>query len=112
MTPKPKKPAIPVEAREEALRAVEEFNGKELAATGFRYVPRFKGKYLYLDRDDYGCVGRVCRLEYAGPNRGWDFAIYRYSQDRYDEEASFFPGEEYVDGTVKGALKAGMAAYP
>jgi hypothetical protein len=26
----------------------------------------------------------------------WDFAIYRYSTERYDPEEWFFPGEEYV----------------
>ena len=31
--------------------------------------------------------------------------------EKYDPEEWFFPGEEYVDGTVTGAMKAGMAAY-
>jgi hypothetical protein len=108
---KPTKSAIPAQVREEALRAIEQFNRKELAGTGSRYIPRFKGKYLYLDRDDSGDMGQICRLEYAGPKRGWYFAIYKYSDERYDEEDCFFPGSELVDGTVKGALKAGMEAY-
>jgi len=45
------------------------------------------------------------------PKEGWYFAIYKYSDERYDEEDWFFPGNEFVDGTVKGALKAGMEAY-
>ena len=108
---KPNKAAIPVQVREDALRAVEEFNRKELRGTGSRYLPRFKGKYLYLDREDFGDVGHICRLEYAGSKRGWYFAIYRYSDERYDEEDWFFPGNQFVDGTIKGALKAGMEAY-
>ena len=50
-------------------------------------------------------------MEYAGPKKGWYFAIYKYSSEEYDEEDWFFPGNEFVDGTVKGALKAGMEAY-
>ncbi|HEX9839103.1 MAG TPA: hypothetical protein VGA72_07145 [Anaerolineales bacterium] len=30
---------------------------------------------------------------------------------KYDPEEWFFPGEELVDGTVVGAMKAGMVAY-
>jgi hypothetical protein len=108
---KPNKSAIPVLARDEALRAVEQFNRKELAGTGSRYVTRFRGKFLYLDRADSVDLERICRLEYAGPKRGWYFAIYKYSDDRYDEEDWFFPGSGFVDGTVRGALKAGMEAY-
>jgi len=108
---KPSKSTITIQVREEALRAVQEFNDNELAGSGSRYVPRFKGKYLYLDRDDSGEVGHVCRLEYAGPKQGWYFAIYKYSDDKYDAEDWFFPGNDLVDGTVKGALAAGMEAY-
>ncbi len=111
MKTKPHKAAIPVQVREQALQDVEEFNRKELAGTDSRYLPRFKGKYLYLDREDSGDVGHICRLEYVGPKRGWYFAIYKYSDERYDEEECFFPGNEFVDGTIKGALKAGMEAY-
>jgi hypothetical protein len=41
----------------------------------------------------------------------WGFAIYKYSDNCYDPEEWFFPGEQYVDGTVTGAMKAGMEAY-
>jgi hypothetical protein len=42
----------------------------------------------------------------------WEFAIYKYSDDQYDAEEWFFPGSQHVDGTVEGALKAGLKAYP
>ena len=111
MKTKPNRAPLPVQVREDALRAVEQFNRKDLADTGSRYIPRFKGRYLYLDRDDSGTVGHICRLEYAGPKRGWYFAIYEYSDERYNEDEWFFPGSDLVDGTVEGALKAGMEAY-
>jgi len=108
---RPKKRAISLQVREKALRVIDQFNGKELATECSRYIPRFRGKYLYLDRDDSGTIGHICRLEYAGKKRGWYFAIYRYSDERYDEEDCFFYGSQLVDGTIKGALKAGMVAY-
>ena len=42
----------------------------------------------------------------------WSFAIYKYSDEQYDEEEWFFPGSEHVDGTIEGAMKAGLEAYP
>jgi hypothetical protein len=103
--------AILVQVREEALRIIAQFNQDVLAGSESRYVPRFKGKYLYLDREDSGDVGRICRLEYITRKRLWEIAIYKYSTDRYDPEEWFFPGSELADGTIEGALKAGMEAY-
>jgi hypothetical protein len=102
---------IPVEAREEALRVIARFNQEMLAESECRYIPRFKGKYLYVDREDFGSVGPICRLEYNRRKRLWEFAIYKYSDDCYDPEEWFFPGSDLVDGTIEGALKAGMKAY-
>ena len=76
------------------------------------YVPRYRGKFLYLDRQDYGRQHPICRLEYTGKMEEWSFAIYKYSDERYDEEEWFFPGAGHVDGTIEGAMKAGLEAYP
>ncbi len=103
--------AIPVEAKEKALRDIARFNREVLAGSERCYVPRFKGKYLYLDREDSGGVEPICRLEYNRRKRLWEFAIYKYSAERYDPEEWFFPGSDLVDGTIQGALKAGMQAY-
>ena len=78
--------AIPVEAKEEALRDIARFNQEVLANSECRYLPRFKGKYLYLDRDDSGRGEPICRLEYNRRKRLWEFAIYKYSDERYDPE--------------------------
>ena len=106
-----KKRTIPDEVKEHALHAIERFNLRKLAKTGSSYIGRFQGKYLYLDRDDCGNVGPVCRLEYKGKGKPWGFAVYKYSSACYDPEECWFPGFELVDGTVEGALKAGMEAY-
>jgi hypothetical protein len=103
--------AIPVEAKEKALRDIARFNQEVLADSKRRYVPRFKGKYLYLDREDFGSVGPICRLEYNRRKRCWEFAIYQYSAGRYNPEEWLFPGSDLVDGTLEGAMKAGMKAY-
>lgn len=44
--------------------------------------------------------------------KNWDFAIYRYSTETYDDCDIFFPGDEYIDGTIEGAMKAGSETYP
>jgi len=112
------KTAIPPEVQAEVQKLIDEFNrenfsdddSKSLGIVG--YSARFKGKYLYLDRDEYGKPSPICRLTWNGALDDWDFTIYKYSDNRYDPEEWFFPGGEYVDGTVTGAMKAGMEAYP
>ena len=42
----------------------------------------------------------------------WDFAIYKYSTEKYDLDECMFPGDQFVDGTIEGAMKAGLQAYP
>ena len=98
--------------RQEVVQIVEQFNRHVLRGAAVRYVPRFRGNYLYLDRTDYGRPSPICRLRYTGAMDNWDFAIYKYSDERYDAEEWFFPGSQHIDGTVAGALKAGLEAYP
>jgi hypothetical protein len=77
------------------------------------YVPRFRSAFLYLDR--IGWNGRpfeVCRLKWTGDIDNWDFAIYRHSRNFYDPDEWMFPGSGHVDGTVEGAMRAGIEAYP
>ncbi len=33
-------------------------------------------------------------------------------RNRYDPDEWMFPGSGYLDGTVEGAMKAGLEAYP
>ncbi|MDX9991622.1 MAG: hypothetical protein RBS68_06175 [Anaerolineales bacterium] len=120
----PRKPVIPLEVQEEVLKIVDEFNRKTFTAKqnpilkflfgekkpGYR--ARFKSKFLYLDRIGYRVPSEICRLTWNGKIDNWEFAIYRHSRNRYDPKEWMFPGAEYVDGTVEGALKAGREAYP
>jgi hypothetical protein len=106
----PRSRTIPAEIRKRAAKAVEQFNQEHLSDE-VRYVPRFQGRYLYLDREDYGDRGPICRLEFTGEFDAWEFAIYRFSSETYDPEECFFPGNEHLDGSLEGAMFAGLEAY-
>jgi hypothetical protein len=102
---------IPDEVKTEVEARVEHFNTTVLRNPHCVYVPRYRGKFLYLDRQDDGRLSPICRLEYTGNMEDWSFAIYKYSDERYDTEEWFFPGSEHVDGTIEGAMQAGLEAY-
>ena len=114
---------IPPEIQEEVQKLIDEFNCVHLKESTFLlntffpskvkrgYSARFKGKYLYLDRTDRHEPLPICRLTWNGKMDNWGFAVFKYSGAKYDPEEWFFPGEEYVDGTVTGAMRAGMEAY-
>lgn len=105
----PRKKAIPDDIREQVREKIEEFN-KMMRSS---YVSTFKGQYLYLGRVGFwGKVGPICRLEYTGDINNWDFAIYKYSDNRYDPNEILFPGSNEIDGSIEGAMKAGLNAYP
>lgn len=106
------KKAIPDDVRAEVKAYVAQFN-REVVKDPHRYFSaRFRGKYVYFDRDDYGHIGPRARLTYTGDLEQWEFAIYKYSDERYDPDEWMFPGAGHIDGTVEGALRAAMAAYP
>lgn len=42
----------------------------------------------------------------------WSFAVFRYSREVYDPNEFMFPGAEKLNGTIEGALKAGLSLYP
>jgi len=106
------KKRIPDEVRAQVDAIVERFNKKELRGRHCFYIARYRGSHLYLDRNDWGRVCHVCRLKYNGAMDNWDFAIFKYSDERYDPEEWMFPGGGHVDGTVEGAMRAGLEAYP
>ncbi len=103
---------IPEEIKKQADEIVENFNRKVVKDADHFYATRYKGSYLYLDRSNYGIVSQICRLKYTGKMDNWEFAIFKYSDGRCDPEEWFFPGAGRVDGTIEGAMKAGLEAYP
>jgi hypothetical protein len=103
---------IPLDIQESAQRTIEHFN-RTVLKQSIRYVPRFKGAFLYLDRQDYGgAPTEICRLKYMGAIENWEFSIFKHSSNRYDSEEFMFPGAAFLNGTIEGAMRCGMEAYP
>ena len=103
---------IPESIKEQVEEIVSRFNKKSIGDPNLYYSARYRGSYLYLDRIEYGKASPICRLKFNGKIDNWEFAIFKYSTERYDPEEWFFPGSDLIDGTVEGAMKAGMEAYP
>lgn len=110
--PKTKAPNIPESVRQQVNEIVQHFNETVIHDPNRYYVPRFRSKYLYLDRLGYHFLSHVCRLKYNGQIDNWDFAIFKYSDEVYDPDEWMFPGGEHINGTVEGAMQAGLKAYP
>lgn len=106
------RPRIPDAIKAQVAERIAAFNREVLQDPDVFYQPRYQGAFLYLERCAYGQITRICRLEYTGTLDDWQFAIYKYSDERYDPAEWFFPGAAQVDGTLDGALRAGLAAYP
>lgn len=102
---------IPAAVKQQAEEVIRDFNTRVIGDPDRYYVPRYRGRYLYLDRMDYGVRSQIGRLTYTGSPDQWEFAIYKYSDDRYDPEGWLFPGSGNLDGTIEGALRAGLEAY-
>ncbi len=73
------KKGIPDDIKKQVEEIVQNFNDKVIGTPDHYYIARYKGKYLYLDRNDYGQNFHVCRLEYNGDISDWGFAIYKLS---------------------------------
>jgi hypothetical protein len=103
---------IPEQVKRWAEEGIQQFNEAMIADPQRAYIARYRGSYLYLDRLEDGRQHPVARLAYTGRLDGWEFAIYKYSDERYDADEWLFPGAGYVDGTLEGAMRAGLEAYP
>jgi hypothetical protein len=103
---------IPKEVKAQVEEIVQRFNQDVIKDPRYFYTARYRGRFLYLDRGMAISAGPVCRLTYTSAMDGWEFAIFKYSDERYDSDEWFFPGSEHIDGTVEGAMRAGLEAYP
>ena len=103
---------IPDEIKTQVEQRIQTFNSQILRDPNVYYLPCYQGACVYLDRSAYGQTSPICRLRYTGTIDHWEFAIFKYSDERYDPDEWLFPGSEHVDGTIEGAMHAGMAAYP
>lgn len=101
--------AIPADVKLRAEEVIRAFNAKQRNS---KYVARFKGRFLLLDRSDFGePAAPICCLEFTGDFEGWRFGIYRYSSGAYDFEEDMFAGSGGLDGGLVNAMKTGLKAY-
>jgi hypothetical protein len=105
---------IPKEIKDEIKRIVKKFNDDELDLINdfYKYIAEFKGEEVFLKIKKYEKIFPTARLRYSGDINNLEFAIFKYSCNEYDVNERFFPGSEYLDGTIKGALYACNTAYP
>lgn len=103
---------MPEDVKRQVEAIVERFNRKNFRRDNCYYKARFSGKHCYLGRSDYGKLGPIRRLTYTGKMEDWKFAIFKWSSETYAPDEWFFPGSELVDGTIEGAMRAGLQAYP
>ena len=96
--------SIPAREKQEVEQIVERFNQSDLKKTNCCYIPRYRGRYLYLDRESFSNISQICRLTYTGKMDDWEFSIFKYSSEKYDPDEWFFPGSEFVNGTIEGAM--------
>jgi len=103
---------IPPNIKQQSTDIIERFNQQELKGV-CNYIPRFSGGFLYLDRVDYNSrKSEICRLSFNGLIDNWDFAIFKYSSNKYDPNEWFHPGAQHLNGSIEGAMRCGLEAYP
>lgn len=104
---------IPMDVQEQLVNRVMNFNKNELAKNPCKYCVEVRGKFIYLVRRTIdGSFEKIGRLTYNGDIENMDFAIFRYSIEKYDAACDYFDGIEQIDGTIEGAMRAGLEAYP
>lgn len=127
--------SIPKEIKEQVSKIVDDFN--EENQTTFKITFRRQFAYLAKTKKQLGSdifreliaqkLGipiekmpeqpaqiietKLGRLKYCGQMDNWKFAVFKYSRETYDAEDWLFPGSMELDGTIEGALRAGMNLY-
>ena len=93
--------------KEEVQIIVDAFNKEHKS----KFLVKYRGKFLYLEKVQGFSITHVGRLEFRGDMKSWNFSVFKYSSERYDPNEWFFPGRSELDGTVEGALRAGLEIY-
>lgn len=105
---------ITKEIKQQIEEAVMQFNSVEFDSIGksYYYFATYRGKFIYLNIQNEETVYKAGRLSYTGDLNDMEFAIYKFSRENYDSDEFMFPGVQYLDGTVNGALQTCNTAYP
>lgn len=102
---------IDTKIKEEINNEVSRLNGELFNKENY-FKTRVSGKFLYLDFFNGKSFEKRCRLEYTGDMINWNYSIFLWSNEKYSNDIFFVPGIEKFDGTIKGGMLAGDAAYP
>ena len=104
---------VPIRVQSEIMDRVQKFNRKYLSEEKSQYYSDARGKFIYFRRTiNNGYFEGVFRLTYVEGLKNMPFALYRRDTGKYDANAHGFFGEEFVNGTIEGALTAGIMVYP
>lgn len=95
------------EIKKEVQSIVDSFNKENKS----KFLVKYRGRFLYLEKITGFSSSNVGRLEFRGDMKSWRFDVYKYSSNGYDPDEWFFPGREKLDGTIEGALRAGLEIY-
>lgn len=87
---------IPAELREYLGTQLDSFGDPGLSGEG-------RGRFCYVTYEGKP----LCRLGYRGEREVWDFAIYKYSSERYSTSEPLFP----LRGTIVECVTIAMNAY-
>jgi len=98
--------------KKEVEKIIEKFNKEHFTSKEIFYFPKFKKDFLYLMRNEYGRKGPICRLKYNGKISDWDFEIFKYTSETFTDDIFLMPGAGEIDGTIEGAMLAGLEVYP
>lgn len=103
---------IPINIQCDLQIKADIFQKNHLPKVSWRFIADARGKFIYLRRlmNDMSCQN-LGRLTYSGNIENMPFAIFKYRTEKYDSKADF-SGAHHLDGTLEGALKAILEAYP
>jgi hypothetical protein len=101
---------IPKKITEQAAEAVRKFNEKQFLEGDMEYLYTIDGKYVYLKMRRKKNISPIARIEFTGDPKAWKFAVYNPATESFSENTEF-PGVEYIDGSIEGAMKAGVSAF-
>jgi hypothetical protein len=107
-----RKQVIPDHIKNWVDGTIRHFNENVIGDPDAYYRACYRGHSLYLHRVVSGTTRRIARLTYGGSTDNWGFAIYKDAEGRYDADEWIFPGAGHLDGTIDGALKAGVEVHP
>ena len=103
---------ISINIQSELCDRVNEFSEKYLSRFDCRYLADARGKFIFLYRQRFdGTLERIGRLTYKGDKENMDFAFFNRKKQKNDPDC--LPSKKrHLDGTIEGAMKAGLEAYP